>query len=72
MTNTNSNTIEIGAKRNQKKHRILKQPYRIAGKIIIVLDEGLMKTLKIDDENIWFEQIALENGIMLKIMKCLI
>ena len=28
-----------------------------------------MKKLKIDDQNIWLEQIAQQNGILLKIMK---
>ncbi len=37
-----------------------------------VLEESLMKKLKIDDQTIWFEQIAQENGILLKIIKRLI
>jgi hypothetical protein len=67
MTDTTSDHIEVA--KNHKKNRIIKQPYRIGGKIIIVLEESLMKKLKIDDQNIWFEQIAQQNGILLKIMK---
>jgi hypothetical protein len=67
MTGTTSDHIEV-AESDQKKNRIFKQPYRIGDKIIIVLEESLMKVLKIDDENIWFEQIARHDGIFLKIV----
>jgi hypothetical protein len=62
MTGTTSDNLEV-VKSDQKKNRIFKRPYRIGNKIIIVLEESLMKKLKIDDENIWFEKIAQENGI---------
>jgi hypothetical protein len=62
MTGTTSDNLEV-VKSDQRKNRIFKRPYRIGDKIIIVLEESLMKKLEIDDENIWFEQIAQENGI---------
>ncbi len=70
MTGTTSDHIEVPKTDNE--NRIFKQPYRIGDKIIIVLEESLMKKLKIDDQTIWFEQIAQENGILLKIIKRLI
>jgi hypothetical protein len=63
MTHTTSDHLEVAASKN----RILKQPYKIAGKSIIVLDEFLIKKLGID-EDVWFEQIAMEGGILLKII----
>jgi hypothetical protein len=66
MTATTSDHIEV-AESDQKKNRVFKRPYRIGDKIIVVLEESLMKKLKIDDENIWFEEIAQKDGILLKI-----
>ena len=70
MTDTTSKFIDD--KTGQKINHKFKRPYRIADKIIIVLDESLIKKLEIDEEHVWFEQIATENGILLKITNCLI
>jgi hypothetical protein len=66
MTSDNLEVVKSDLK------KIVKRPYRIGDKIIIVLEESIMEKFKFDDQNIWFEQIALENGILLKIMKCFI
>jgi hypothetical protein len=43
-----------------------KRALRIYDKTIIVIHESLVRKLKID-ENTWFEQELIENGIILKI-----
>jgi hypothetical protein len=39
-------------------------------KTFVVIDEDLVRQLQID-ENTWFEQVADENGIVLRIRRCL-
>jgi hypothetical protein len=40
--------------------------------MIVVIDEILVEQLSIDDENVWFEQIQTEDGILLKIQRNII
>jgi hypothetical protein len=43
-----------------------KKAHCIADKIFVVIDESLMKCLSIDDET-WFEQEVIAEGILLRI-----
>jgi hypothetical protein len=43
-----------------------KKAYRIADKTIVVIDESLVKSLSINDET-WFEQEVTEEGILLRL-----
>jgi hypothetical protein len=43
-----------------------KKVHRIADITFVVIDESLVKLLSIDDET-WFEQEAIEEGILLRI-----
>ncbi|HEY7082585.1 MAG TPA: hypothetical protein VH500_23080 [Nitrososphaeraceae archaeon] len=51
---------------NLRKNPI-KKAHCISDKIFVVIDERLAKNLGINDENTWFEQLQIEDGIVLKI-----
>jgi hypothetical protein len=65
MNHTSSNLIDVSSRKTRK--RVLKRPYQIAGKIIVVLDDYIINKLSIDEETTWLEEIATKNGIFLKI-----
>jgi hypothetical protein len=44
----------------------IKKAYCIADKTIVVIDESLVKRLSINDDT-WFEQESIEEGILLRI-----
>ena len=44
----------------------LKQAHLVSGKILVVIDNNIVDQLGID-ENTWFQQERVENGILLKI-----
>lgn len=48
--------------------KIKKKIHRISDKSIIVIDEGLVKQLLIDEDS-WCEQELLSDGILLKIYR---
>jgi hypothetical protein len=45
-----------------------KKAHCIAYKTIVVIDESLVKALSINEDT-WFEQVATEDGILLKLLK---
>ena len=51
-----------------KQYRILKRPFRISDRTIIVIHEKIVKHLHID-ENTWIEEEETEDGILLKVRK---
>jgi hypothetical protein len=66
MKNTSSKFKEFS---DSNRKRILKKPYLISGKVIIVLDQSLIKNLAINVEDTWFEQELVDNAILLKIRR---
>ena len=47
----------------------LKKAYSIYNKTFVFIDDSLVKELVIDENNTWFEQEKIENGIMLRICR---
>jgi hypothetical protein len=45
----------------------LKKAHCISNKTFVVIDDRLVEQLKIDEENTWFEQEQIEDGILLRI-----
>jgi hypothetical protein len=43
-----------------------KKLHRIVDKSLVVIDESIITKLDIDVENTWFEEILLDDGILLK------
>ena len=53
-----------------KEKNPVKQLYRISGVPFLVIDESHVRRLSIGDKNdTWFEQIPVEDGILLKIRR---
>ena len=63
IDNTSNDFKGYSATANAKK-----KAYCIGDKIIVVIDESLVKRLSINDDT-WFEQEATEEGILLKICR---
>jgi len=51
------------------KRNPIKKAHCISDKIVIVLDESLVKLLEIDRYDIWFEQESIHDGILLRICR---
>ena len=50
-----------------KARNPLKKAYCISNKTFVVIDDSIVKHFNIDEENTWFEQEQIENGIVLRI-----
>lgn len=48
-----------------------KKAHRISGKTVVIIDESLVKQLAIEEENTWFEETQVNDGILLKICRVL-
>jgi hypothetical protein len=46
--------------------RPLKKLHRISNRTLVVIDESLVEQFLIDKNDIWVEQLATDNGILLK------
>jgi hypothetical protein len=53
------------------KNPPLKKPHRISNTTFVVIDETLVKRLRIKEDNTWLEQVQTENddGILMKIRR---
>ena len=49
-----------------------KKANRISGKTVVIIDESLVKQLAIEEENTWFEESQVNDGILLKISRYII
>jgi len=45
----------------------IKKVHKIYDKCFVVIDESLAESLRIDENETWFEQEQVENGILLRI-----
>jgi hypothetical protein len=62
----NSTTLNNKAFTHKTKYPI-KKAHCISNKTFVVIDDRLLKCLKIDKENTWFQQEQIENGILLRV-----
>lgn len=61
MNNTSSKNIRFSYDGSFKK------VHRIANRALVVIDEALVKSLSINENNTWLEQQAIKNGILMRI-----
>jgi hypothetical protein len=66
MTNVCSDVRGFVSDNNEKL--IVKTPYNISGKMIVVIHESLVVKLGIDENITRFQEILTEDGILLKII----
>jgi hypothetical protein len=66
---TDGNTTTITNSTSAKAKNPLKKLHCISERRFVVIDESLVKSLGIDEENTWFEQEQTENGILLRIRR---
>ena len=48
---------------------IQRKLHRISGKTIVIIDESLLRELSIEEEDIWFEETHIKDGIFLRICR---
>ena len=48
---------------------IQRKAHRISGKTIVIIDESLLRELSIEEEDIWFEETQVNDGILLRICR---
>lgn len=46
-----------------------KKAHNIAGRILVIIDESLVKRFSILEDNTWFSQEATDDGILLRIYR---
>ena len=57
-------TSSIGPAADHKNP--IKKVHSVANKLFIVIDETIAKSLDISENDTWFEQIQIEDGILLR------
>ena len=67
VTDGTSTTIANSA--SAKAKNPLKKAHCISNRTFVIIDDNLVKNMKIDEENTWFEQEQTENGILLRIRR---
>ena len=58
---------DIGFANSLKTKNPIKKDHCISNKTFVVIDDELVKCLEIDEENTWFEQEQIQNGVLFKI-----
>lgn len=59
----NASSTDIGV---SSAERILKRVYRVGNRTLILIDESLVNLLSIEEDT-WFEQQVIDNGIIMRI-----
>jgi hypothetical protein len=67
----NTNKNNKASVDTKSKNPPLKRPHCISNTTFVVIDETLVKRLRIKEENTWLEQVQTENddGILMKIRR---
>ena len=68
MTTVDNRTVRNkGFTEGKAQNLIIKKLHRISNKTLVIIDEAIISRIGINKENTWVEEIATEDGILLKI-----